>query len=253
MPFFGYMRDYNNKLNHRFFPRSQKNSNDCFSELAGDLAFNATWLLHLGAGPVDLSSSIGVSHIGLKVLNLDLGFQEIRKNPGRFRICADAQDLPLASGSMDLICAEHLFEHLPHPDRVLKECFRILKGGGHLIVSGPNATSYIAWAARLTPLHFHNAIRRLGGPSNGIVHDGFPTFYQFNRPRTMRRITQKIGFETVQIETFVGAPCYTTFLPVLHLGFMAYHLFLEKLRPLLGCHITSVAVFRKPGSEPIRT
>jgi hypothetical protein len=33
---------------------------------------------------------------------------------------------------------------------------------------------------------------------------------------------------------------------VIHLGFIGLHLLLGKVRPLLGCHITSVALFRKP-------
>ena len=56
-------------------------------------------------------------------------------------------------------------------------------------------------------------------------------------PRSKRRLS---------IERFVGAPCYTGFLPLLHLGFIAYHLALERLKPIAGVHITSVAVFRKP-------
>lgn len=252
MSFFDTVRDQNLKLNDRFFPRSQKVYTNRFRELAGALAVNGVRLLHLGAGAKDLSSSINISQIAASVVNLDLSLEEIRKNPGKLRVCADAQDLPLASGSVDLICAEHVFEHFSHPTRVLEECSRILKDGGHLIVSGPNGISYIALAARLTPLQFHNRVRRLGPLSTGIVGDAFPTFYRFNTPRSMRRIAQKIGLETVQIETFVGGPCYTIFLPVLHLGFIGYHLLLHKLRPLLDCHIASVAVFRKPRPDSSR-
>ncbi len=240
------VREQNHKLNDRFFPRSLPRYVDRFRELRDLLSRNTQLVVHLGAGTVDLEPHLESGSVKPRLLNLDLSLEDLRENPGNLRVCGNAEALPLSSSSVDLICAEHVFEHFPQPLLCLQECFRVLRSGGNLVVSGPNGRSYIALAARLTPLSFHNWVRRLAQRSNGQHVKGFPTFYRFSSPRAMCRRARHVGFEIVSIETFVGAPCYTTFLPVVHVGFIAYHLLLEKLRPLLNFHLTSVAVFRKP-------
>jgi ubiquinone/menaquinone biosynthesis C-methylase UbiE len=183
------------------------------------------------------------------VLNLDIGHQVLRKNPGRLRLCADAETLPLRANSVGLICSEHAFEHFPRPQRVLEECHRVLKEGGHLVVSGPNGWSYIALLARLTPIGLHNLVHHLGSNTGGNESSPCPTFYRFSTRRAMRRMAGKAGFAVVSIQTFVGEPCYTTHLPLLHLAFIAYHKLLEKLNRIFNFHITSVAVLRKAAGK----
>jgi ubiquinone/menaquinone biosynthesis C-methylase UbiE len=183
------------------------------------------------------------------VLNLDIGHQDLQKNPARLKVCADAQALPLRANSVDLIFSEHVFEHFPRPQRVLEECSRVLKEGRCLVVSGPNGWSYVALLARLTPLRFHDLVHRLGGTSGGNEDNVFPTFYRFSTPLTMRRMARKTGFDVASLQTFVGEPCYTTYLPFLHLAFIAYHKLLEKLNPIFNFHLTSVVVLRKAAEK----
>lgn len=232
MTFLRRVQEANSKLNDRFFPRSQLRYVDRFRQLAVELSANDQVVLHLGSGRKDLEPLLEKDSDSLLLLNLDIGYDDLSKNPGRFKVCGNAEVLPLPPKSVDLICSERVFEHFPQPERVLKECCRVLKDGGYLLVSGPNGWSYVALAARLTPLGFHNLVRRLGSGSNGNGADGFATFYRFSTPSTMRRLARKAGFELVTLQTFVGEPCYTTFLPLFHLAFVAYHKLLEKLHPL---------------------
>lgn len=243
------VREFNRRLNNRFFPRSKARYVDRFRQLTDELSARADVVLHLGSGRVDLATNLKSRSPKLRLLNLDRSHRWLWENPGRLKICGDAEALPLPSHCVDLIVSEHVFEHLRRPLACLQECFRVLKSGGKLVVSGPNGRSYIALAARLTPLGFHDRIRRLQSGLSDDRADGFPTFYRFSTPRAMCRLAKRAGFEVACIQTFVGEPCYTTFLPVLHLGFIAYHLFLEKLRPVFRFHITAVAVFRKPGGH----
>jgi len=37
-------------------------------------------------------------------------------------------------GSFDLVVADNVFEHLPDPNRVVKECFRVLRPGGRILI-----------------------------------------------------------------------------------------------------------------------
>jgi len=245
MSFLSRIREANCKLSDRFFPPSVPRYIDRFKELACELSGDDQLVLHLGSGPVDLGSSPGLASRRLQVLNVDIGHQDLQKNPGRLRLCADAQALPLRAGCVDLICSEHVFEHLPRPQRVLQECSRLLKEGGTLVVSGPNGWSYIALLARLTPLRLHKFVHRLGNASGAQGDHVFPTFYRFSTPRTIRRLARETGFDVVSMQTFVGEPCYTNWLPLLHLAFIAYHKLLEKLNPIFSFHITSVVVLRK--------
>ncbi len=247
------VREFNRGLNDRFFPRNKARYVDRFRQLTDELSARADLVLHLGSGRVDLATNLRSRSPKLRLLNLDRSHQWLWENPGRLKVCGDAEALPLPSRCVDLIVSEHVFEHLRRPLACLQECFRVLKSNGKLVVSGPNGRSYIALAARLTPLGFHHRIRRLQIGWNGSEADGFPTFYRFSTPRAMSRLAKKAGFDVVDVETFVGEPCYTTFLPLLHVAFVAYHLLLEKLRPVFGFHITSVAVFRKPGERKGQT
>lgn len=46
--------------------------------------------------------------------------------------------LPFKSGTFDYITMLAVLEHLPHPKEVVKECRRILKKGGKLIITVPS-------------------------------------------------------------------------------------------------------------------
>lgn len=50
----------------------------------------------------------------------------------------DALHLPFKKDTFDLITATEIIEHLPNGKQFLKECHRVLKEGGYLILSTPN-------------------------------------------------------------------------------------------------------------------
>jgi len=56
------------------------------------------------------------------------------------------EDSGLDTESVDVALMLHVLEHLPDPLRTLREAYRILKPGGHLIVETPNVAG---WPARL--------------------------------------------------------------------------------------------------------
>jgi len=52
----------------------------------------------------------------------------------------DILNMTYPDGSADEILAEHLFEHIPFKDeeRLFRECYRLLKSGGKLVVETPD-------------------------------------------------------------------------------------------------------------------
>ena len=113
---------------------------------------------------VDLGSGTGVFSRQLqgrykkkRVLGIDLAWQMAtfanrqKKWLARDRyICADAEYLPLADHSVDLIFSNLMLQWLPNPDRVFKEVQRVLVPGGLLMFScfGPDTLKEMrqSWA-----------------------------------------------------------------------------------------------------------
>ena len=48
-------------------------------------------------------------------------------------------EMPFEDGSIDLILQSHVIEHLYHPRSVVKECFRLLRSGGQIVITTDNA------------------------------------------------------------------------------------------------------------------
>jgi len=57
-------------------------------------------------------------------------------------VCADATCLPFDDGSMDIVYASHIFEHVPDLALALYETMRVLKRGGHLFSRVPLLNYY---------------------------------------------------------------------------------------------------------------
>ena len=56
---------------------------------------------------------------------------------------ADGQALPLADRSVDRILMSSLLHMVPDPERLLAECWRVLKPDGYLVLSTPNHYQFI--------------------------------------------------------------------------------------------------------------
>ena len=52
-------------------------------------------------------------------------------------VVGDAQHLPIANEAVDIVFSTQVIEHVPHPEHLLEEAWRILRPGGSIILSGP--------------------------------------------------------------------------------------------------------------------
>jgi len=89
-------------------------------------------------------------------------------------IIASALSLPLDNESFDTVVSTELLEHVPDPLRALREMHRVLKPGGHLILSTP-----MYWPRHEIP---HDYFRY---PYDGLLYlvkeSGFELVRIFNR------------------------------------------------------------------------
>ena len=60
----------------------------------------------------------------------------------RFVLADGNETLPFDDNSFDLICSIEGIEHFENPSFFIRECFRVTKPGGYLLLSTPNVDSY---------------------------------------------------------------------------------------------------------------
>lgn len=117
---------------------------------------------------------------------------------------------PVETGAFDCVVAGEIIEHVPNPDDFLRECRRVLRPGGTLVVSTPNMVS---WANRvLVPL----GIQPLGSETSSEVALGrrYQVLGQGNQVqghlkvfthRALREILERYGFE---VRERIGVPAF---------------------------------------------
>lgn len=111
---------------------------DAFHELGTPLE-----VLDVGCGPGDLFD--GLSRGELHVHGVDVSPEMIARaasrHPEDTYSVADAAELPFDPASLDVVTCLGVLEYVPDPGRALAEFQRVLRPGGHFIVSFPNRSS----------------------------------------------------------------------------------------------------------------
>lgn len=102
----------------------------------------------------------------------NLGLQTSTWDNTKIDIISDIAEIPVESNSFDSILCTEVFEHIPYPDRALKEFYRILTPGGKLILTAPFAS-----IAHFSPYFFAT---------------GFSQYFY-------RKILAEIGFNNINI------------------------------------------------------
>jgi len=118
-------------------------------------------LLDVGCGSGDWLLSM--RELGWEVTGVD--FDENAVEVGRQRgltvNCGTLEQQNFPDNSFDAVSLNHVIEHVPHPVETLRECARILKPGGKLVVSTPNGLSLgyrickEYWRGLEIPRHLH--------------------------------------------------------------------------------------------------
>lgn len=98
-------------------------------------------------------------------------------DPDAVDVLATAYEIPLEDASIDTVLMTAVLEHLEEPDRAIAECRRLLKPGGHLIITAP-----FIW-----PLHAE--------PRD---------FFRYS-PHGLRFLLESEGFDVVEVEPNAGA------------------------------------------------
>jgi len=97
-------------------------------------------VLEVGGGQSGLAAALYPS---AEVLTVDLersfgGRHDLYGSKGRTFACADATRLPIADGTVDVVTLFDVAEHIPDDAAAFGEALRVLRPGGHLLVTTPS-------------------------------------------------------------------------------------------------------------------
>ena len=133
----------------------------------------------------------------------------------------------LPDNSCDFAVCFEVFEHLMEPHRALMEIMRVVKPGGHLICSVPNA-AYIARRIEFLCTGFLNP---KGDPTKERSAPWKDPHIRFFSAGTLKRFLASEGFADIEIS---GSPFFLDFL-LIHLRFLQFNPTVEeRLRKLLN-------------------
>lgn len=137
-------------------------------------------------------------------LELDSRIEGHGRKVGMDLRCGSLDTIKFPDAHFDAVTFWHVFEHLRNPDAALKECARILKPGGLLVVAVPNAGSLQAkmtgksWFHLDPPFHlYHYSLKNLltllgkyGFKSEGLKHFSF----EYNPYGYLQSVFNSLGF-----------------------------------------------------------
>lgn len=100
---------------------------------------------------------------------------------------ASAQELPYKDGAFNVVIIKHIVEHLPEPEKAIREIGRVIEPGGVLILATPNLDSLLKpwkgdkWIGYQDPTHISlkrpsewlGLIRNAGLHPLKVFSDGF--------------------------------------------------------------------------------
>lgn len=91
---------------------------------------------------LDIGANQGLLHKMIddgKMIGLDI----VVSNYSRRMVKGSAEKMPFKENSFDTVIAGEVLEHLPHPEKFMRECKRVLRSNGIVIITTPNRNALI--------------------------------------------------------------------------------------------------------------
>ncbi|MFE9659528.1 methyltransferase domain-containing protein [Streptomyces sp. NPDC005955] len=172
----------------------------------GPAADRPAVVLDVGCGDGSAARAAGPLLAGHRVIGVDWSHHALRR--ARHHLTdvvrgelADGR-LPLRSGCADAVLFSEVIEHLVDPDAALDELRRVLRPGGHLMLSTPNLAAWYnrgLLLAGVQPVFSEVSLRGIHGrPGREVI--GHLRLYT---ARALREFVAASGFEVVRL---AGAP-----------------------------------------------
>ncbi|MFI8927996.1 class I SAM-dependent methyltransferase [Streptomyces sp. NPDC053474] len=172
----------------------------------GPATRGARVVLDVGCGDGSAARVAAPLLAGHRVVGVDWSQDALRRASGHlpYVVRGELTDggLPFASGTVDAVLFSEVVEHLVDPDAALDELRRVLRPGGHLMLSTPNLAAWYnrgLLLAGVQPVFSEVSLRAIHGrPGREVV--GHLRLYT---ARALKEFVAASGFDVVRL---AGAP-----------------------------------------------
>ncbi|NKI40822.1 class I SAM-dependent methyltransferase [Streptomyces physcomitrii] len=172
----------------------------------GPASAGAATVLDVGCGDGTAARAAAPLLAGHRIIGVDWSQDALRRARRRLPYVVRADigggGLPFASGSVDAVLFSEVIEHLVDPDSALDELRRVLRPGGHLMLSTPNLAAWYNRAlllAGVQPVFSEVSLRGIyGRPGSEVVGH-----LRLATARALAELVRARGFEVVRV---AGAP-----------------------------------------------
>ena len=108
----------------------QKEIANRLSEKLNVISIDPKIVIDLGSGTGLLSKKISEIFPNTNLVCVDFAQKSLLTNPEKYKVCADAYQLPFASNSIDCIASNLMMQWCSDVKTLLDECYRVLKPEG---------------------------------------------------------------------------------------------------------------------------
>lgn len=163
-------------------------------------------ILNIGCGDGTAAATAAPLLTGHRLIGIDWSQDALKRARAHLTYTIRGElsgaGLPFATASADAVLFSEVIEHLVDPDAALDEIRRVLRPGGHLMLSTPNLAAWYNRAlllAGVQPVFSEVSLRAIHGrPGKEVV--GHLRLYT---ARALREFVTAAGFDVVRLE---GAP-----------------------------------------------
>ncbi|MFE0130099.1 class I SAM-dependent methyltransferase [Streptomyces sp. NPDC059037] len=163
-------------------------------------------VLDIGCGDGTAAAAAAPFLAGHRVIGVDWSQDALKRAHSHLSYVVRGEltdgGLPFADGSADAVLFSEVIEHLVDPDSALDELRRVLRPGGHLMLSTPNLAAWYnrgLLLAGVQPVFSEVSLRGIHGrPGTEVV--GHLRLYT---ARALREFVAASGFDVVRV---AGAP-----------------------------------------------
>ncbi len=224
----------------RRFYASKRNARKEFADTVEQYLLPEYRVLHAGCAD---DESLGISGRCREVVGVDISESILTNNDLDRAIVSDIGSVDLPPAYFDLIVCRGLIEHLKDPSTCFRTFCGLLKNGGTVIMLTPNILHYGPLVTKLTPQGFH--VWYVKNVLKVSPEAAFPAYYHANRPRKIRALMKKAGFETKQISMIDMPPYYLSFSYTTAFVGIGYERLVSRFNMLSGLRFWILGVFRK--------